>query len=120
MDWQSHNDKSNHNRDVARILEGTGTSADWVVIALYYSVIHKVNAFLAKYRNLQGKPINHARRRKLVSSDRDLATVGIEYEFLETEAFQTRYNPTYSIPDLIVEETIRDADAIRDHIDSLL
>lgn len=118
--WSSHDRKASHNLAVAKRIERERFCPDWVIIVLFYSVIHKVNAFLVKNRNLGGSAMNHIDRANWVSTDSDLQPISVQYEYLEGEAKSIRYDPIYSFDKSFLQQANNFLTFIFNHINSLI
>jgi len=83
-----HKRKAEHNELFAKSIDG-GTNADWIVIALFYSALHYIDAFLA----LKGiHPVHHtgpgSRDNEIKAS---LSVIWNEYRYLKDESETARY-----------------------------
>ncbi len=107
QNWIAHKKKSAHNRNMADELQKTPKFVDWFVVTLFYSAVHVVNAYLVKEEGMLGKFVTHGRRKQLIANSPYLSKISYEYNFMETESMQTRYNPTYKIPTKILDEVMK-------------
>jgi len=85
---QEHIDKAEHNELMARSLIHSDAVDyfDWVVISLFYSALHYVDAYLIRYH---AEPRSHEERREFIRSTRP--GWDIEYRNLKDEGYNARY-----------------------------
>lgn len=89
-----HLDQSSRNEKIAVSLLGRANdraSSEWAIIALFYSALHLVDAFLASH---DIHPKNHTDRLKYVSMTVDLSLVFENYRELLNRSLDARYNCT--------------------------
>ncbi len=63
---------------------------DWIVTAVYYTAVHKVDECLASLQNPQ-HPMDHENRRRLVQTQADLRVISRDYRWLEDRSRDARY-----------------------------
>lgn len=118
--WHAHNRKAEKIRAIADLIDGNTVHPDWILVVFFYSIIHKINAYLVKVKHLQGQIMNHPRRSKYVSTEPQLMSISVEYNFLENEFFQIRYDPSYNTTNRILQEGKLYAIKIIKHINGFL
>lgn len=83
-----HLEQAGRNASVADILVHDGTYSEWVVTALFYEALHRVDAYLAaKYSK---HPKDHRERQRYVSLL--LKHLHTDYRELESESRRARYD----------------------------
>ena len=64
---------------------------DWVVTAIYYTAVHKVDEYLAS-QGAPEHPVEHKDRRRFVQTTSDLRVISGEYRWLEDRSRDARYS----------------------------
>src|SRR5438105_848371 len=75
------------NVSLSRRLESLG-EFDWAVITMFYAALHLTDAYLAR-ANIH--PPKHARRRKIIANHPALSAIWADYDGLEQESQNARY-----------------------------
>ena len=84
MSW--HARQSAHNQDAQRYLSESSQYLDWEITALFYSVLHAIDEYLA---SVDKKPRNHVERKTLVREN--LPGVYDDYRALYALCRKVRY-----------------------------
>ena len=86
---QDHLDRAKHNSDFAATIN-PHKYGDWVAVALFYSALHYIDAFLDTVGVQPGK---HQRRDSEVSLRKELRPLSRHYFHMKTMSMNARYNP---------------------------
>lgn len=86
-------------------------------MAYFYSAVHAVNAFGAKYNCIYG---DHKARNRDVQINPQLDPISNDYDHLQDLAWQARYNPTKRYTATELSEAKRSATSVIEHIETLL
>ena len=95
MRADQHKRKSEHNENFVDSTFGDFVAnptvfIDWIVTALFYVAVHKVDEYLA----ILSRPIHpqgHGERRQLLQSNADLRVIRNEYRWIEDRSREARY-----------------------------
>ena len=98
LNWQAHQQKAVRNESFANDLINLPTRyTDWEVVAMFYSALHYVSAFLD---TLGEQPKTHQQRQKLVAQHTSIAA---EYEDLFQARLDARYGFVEFSPELVAD-----------------
>lgn len=90
---------------------------DWTVTALFYSLVHYVDAFLAMHSY---HPLDHKRRTKLVATEIRLKSIYREYRQLKDQSEQGRYLIKTFTPTDVRELKDNQFESAKSHLMTLL
>jgi len=121
MTANDHHKKADHNEQFIDRMFGdyvTNPSPflDWVVTAIFYVAVHKVDEYLASVSNGQ-HPIEHRDRRRFVQTLPDLRVVSSEYRWLEDRSRESRYQLSAFNPTNVRSWRTNKLGKIKTHID---
>lgn len=91
---------------------------DWAITALFYSLLHYVDAYLDL--KLRYHPKNHTNRTPLVSNDSNLKQIYLKYRRLKDESEAARYDVKVFKPAQIRQLKQCKFDPAKSHILALL
>ena len=101
MTIQDHLTQAHHNEDLAQQLGRTPLEMyDWAITALFYSILHFVDAYLLQYHNIS--PKGHTRRGKIPGRaecvKQYLPQIYDAYKILYDASVRARYEGGYLGP----------------------
>lgn len=89
-DENAHSRQAVHNRGFVDFLDVDSTNyLDWVVTAIFYTAVHRVESFLARY---DAHPSSHGDRCKAMSRFDPLKPVFRDYSDLHFQSERSRYH----------------------------
>jgi hypothetical protein len=90
-----HLQLAERNRDIARKLIDDPTTVEWAAIAMFYSAVHYVNAYL--WERYHKAPRDHGERTWGVHQDAGINACLSNYDLLKDVAYHARYTETYTL-----------------------
>ena len=116
-----HAAKADNNAAFARALElKSQINIDWALTALFYSGLHYVDAYLVKQGTLAHLFDTHAKRQRMIETDRSLKKVKNEYYDLKNLSIRARYFCHATKADKVTKDAIPALEIIKTHIKGLL
>lgn len=119
-DRGAHVAQAEHNEALYSHLDQAAPEyADWQVTSLFYAALHYVDAYLANTAS-SVHPQTHQERDRLVSMERGLRRISIDYQELKDRSLDARYRVVRfpaDFPDLLWANQF---DRVRSHVRSVL
>lgn len=115
---RDHLQIAERNRDVARKLLDDQSATypslvEWAVIAMFYSAVHHVNAYL--WERYHKVPRDHSERSWGVQQDSGISGCLTSYDFLKDAGYKARYDETYSLSEddarVLLQEDLREVES---------